>query len=305
MVSLFLPLLHLSGEMQSSTGARYVVARGARRHWRRWLFSSQSPRRPYRDPMEAHVGFHDPKSSLTWGCGIHATLIFLGSKTLPILKEEEELGALSPSPGGSNPKERRGEDSCHDLQRMLNWAGPCGARLQPQVPVSSFHFGLSSCRLHWKGDPFWASKCIQMTGRTAERNVKVLLSEIILLFQLASHIKSFNRRPSLPGCNAGCRGHLAPCLVVAHSINESIDFFLMGLKCSHVWLHICVTPWVGNGPISEWMGNKIQLQAYSSSLEEQIYGLQWKAVSNYLAILILAYIAPISWRKLAVVIKGS
>lgn len=301
MVSLFSSLLHLFGEMQSSTGARYVVARGARRHWRRWLFSSQSPQRPYRDPMEAHVGFDDPKSSLTWGCGMHATLIFPPNSQFWKRKKSWVLYL----PVQVEATLRRREDSCYDLQGMLNRAGPCGAGLQPQVPVSSFHFGISSCWQHWKGDPFWASKCIQMTDRAAERNVKVLLSEIILLFQLASHIKSFNRRPSLPGCNADCRRHFAPCLVVAHSINETIDFFLTGLKCSHVWLHVYVTLWVGNGPIFEWMGNKIQLQTYSSSLEEQIYCLQWKAVSNYLAILILAYIAPISWRKWAVVIKGS
>lgn len=83
-----------------------MVAEGARRHRRRWLFCSQSPQRPYRDPTEAHVGFDDPKNSLTWECGMHATLVF--SPELPISKEEEELGALSPSPGGSNPKERRG-----------------------------------------------------------------------------------------------------------------------------------------------------------------------------------------------------
>lgn len=52
------------------------------------------------------MGFDDPKNSLTWECGMHATLVF--SPELPISKEEEELGALSPSPGGSNPKERRG-----------------------------------------------------------------------------------------------------------------------------------------------------------------------------------------------------
>lgn len=137
---------------------------------------------------------------------------------------------------------RRGEDSCHDLQGMLNWAGPCGAGLQPQVAVSSFHFGISSCWQHWKGDPFWASKCIQMTGRAAERNVQVLFSEIILLFQLASHVQSFNRHPSSPGCREGCRGHLAPCLVVAHSINETIDFFFTWFEnaamfdCMFAWL---------------------------------------------------------------------
>lgn len=65
-----------------------------------------------------------------------------------------------------------------------------------------------------------------MTGRAAERNVQVLFSEIILLFQLASHFKSFNKRPSSPGCNADCMGYFALCLVVAHSVNKTIDFFL-------------------------------------------------------------------------------
>lgn len=65
-----------------------------------------------------------------------------------------------------------------------------------------------------------------MTGRAAERNVQVLFSEIILLFQLASHFKSFNKCPSSPGCNADCMGYFALCLVVAHSVNKTIDFFL-------------------------------------------------------------------------------
>lgn len=161
----------------------------------------------------------------------------------------------------------------------------------------SFHPGTSSCWQLWKGDTLWARKWVQMTGRAAERNGQVHFSEIIL-FQLASHFKFFNKCP-LHGAPPSLLGSCTFCKWGYWFLSYTAS------KYSHVWLHICVTPWVSNGLISKWRGNKIQSQVYSSSLEKQIYCLQWKAVSNYPAILILAYIAPLSGRKWAVVIKGS
>lgn len=175
---------------------------------------------------------------------------------------------------------------------MWCWTAASSANLQ----FPSWYIHLLTALARWS----LLGKKVGSDDRAADRNVHVLLSEIILLFQLGSHIKSFNKHPSSPGCNENYMGHLTLCLVVAHSVNETIDFFLYT-----IWLHICVTPWVGNGPISKWWQNEIQSQVYSSSLEKQIYCLQWKAVSNYPAILILACIAPLSWRKWAVVIKGS
>lgn len=128
--------------------------------------------------------------------------------------------------------------------------------LQPRVPIFSFHLGASSCWKLWKGDPFRTRKWVQMTGRDIERNVQVLFSEIILLFQLPSHFKSFNKHPSSLRCNADCMGHLSLCLVVTHSLNETIDFFLMQsanttvFDCIFVWPpELVMAPFLNDGGI--------------------------------------------------------
>lgn len=64
-----------------------------------------------------------------------------------------------------------------------------------------------------------------MIGRDTKRNVQVHFSEIILT-SITLSFKSFNKHLSSQRCNADCMGHLSLYLVVTHSLNETIDFFL-------------------------------------------------------------------------------